>query len=516
MENTLENLTREQLLVLLVKQERTLQKETERREKAEKIVSIKDQKISDLEFQLAQYKRILYGQKRERFQGNKDQMSLPFEMWPETALKQEEQVKEKLTYERRKRTSAHKGRMALPPHLEVREIEIYPEEDYSDMVCIGKEETDELEYEPAKLYIKRYIRFKYAPKNKEGVFIGELPSRVIEKGIPGAGLLAWILICKYVDHLPLYRQLQRFKRENIPIAASTLDGWVRQSLELLDILYQHLLEDIRSKGYLQADETPIKVMDKNKKGTTHQGYYWVYHCPMDKTVLFDYQPGRSAQAAQHVLSGFKGYLQSDGYSVYDKIGAREGITHLNCWAHARREFTKSLDNDKQRAEIALTYIQKLYKVEARARENNLDPEQRKALRLDESLKILEGFGKWMVDELQKNHILPKSPIAKAIHYTLGKWDKLHTYLYDGILEIDTNLTENALRPLTIGRKNYLFAGSHNAAQRSACIYSFMAICKKHDVNPQEWLKHTLENIMTINHINIRDLYPQNYKTIKNT
>ena len=182
-------------------------------------------------------------------------MSLPFEMGPETALKQEEQVKEKLTYERRKRTSAHKGRMALPPHLEVREIEIYPEEDYSDMVCIGKEETDELEYEPAKLYIKRYIRFKYAPKNKEGVFIGELPSRVIEKGIPGAGLLAWILICKYVDHLPLYRQLQRFKRENIPIAASTLDGWVRQSLELLDILYQHLLEDIRSKGYLQADET---------------------------------------------------------------------------------------------------------------------------------------------------------------------------------------------------------------------------------------------------------------------
>lgn len=516
MQNSLENFTKEQLLVLL-------EKETKRRAKVEKIVSKKEQlilqkdhKISDLEFQLAQYKRLVHGQKRERFEGNKDQMSLPFEMDPETAQKQEEEVKEKLTYERRKRKSAHKGRMALPAHLEVREIQIYPQEDYSGMVCIGQEVTDELEYEPAKLYIKRYIRYKYAPKNKEGVFIGELPARVIEKGIPGAGLLAWILISKYVDHLPLYRQLQRFKRENIPIAASTLEGWVRQSLELLDILYQHLLEDIRSKGYLQADETPIKVMDKNKKGTTHQGYYWVYHCPIDKIVLFDYQPGRSALAAEHVLSGFKGYLQSDGYSVYDKIGAREGITHLNCWAHARREFSKSLDNDKERAEIALTYIQKLYKIEARARENNMDPQQRKALRLDESLKILEEFGKWMVNELKEHHILPKSPIGKAMHYSLNRWDKLHAYLYDGILEIDTNFTENALRPLTIGRKNYLFAGSHKAAQRSACIYSFMAICKKHEVNPDEWLKYTLENIMTINHKNIRDLYPQNYKKLQNT
>jgi hypothetical protein len=168
-------------------------------------------------------------------------------------------------------------------------------------------------------------------------------------------------------------------------------------------------------------------MDKNKKGTTHQGYYWVYHCPMDKTVLFDYQPGRSAQAAEHVLSGFKGYLQSDGYSVYDKIGEREGITHLNCWAHARREFDKARYNDKERAEIALTYIQKLNKIEARARENNLNPQQRKELRLDESLKILEEFGKWMVNELKEHHILPKSPIGKAIQYSLNRWDKLHAY-----------------------------------------------------------------------------------------
>lgn len=471
-------------------------------------------RIFDLQFQLAQYKRIVHGQKRERFEGDKNQMSLPFEADPGKVQKQEEEVKEKLSFERRKRKSAHQGRMPLPDHLPVIEIEIYPEVDIADMVCIGQEITEELEYEPAKYYIKRYIRYKYAPKNKEGVFIGELPVRVIEKGIAGAGLLASVLVDKYVDHLPLYRQLQRFKREKIPIAPSTLEGWARQSLELLDILYRQLLEDTKSKGYLQADETPIRVMDGAKKGTTHQGYYWVYHNPIDRTVLFDYQPGRSARAAENVLSGFKGYLQTDGYGVYDKIGKQEGVTHLNCWAHARREFDKAKDNDRARAEKALIYIQQLYAVEAKARQENLRPEQRKGLRLEKSLPILNEFGKWMVEELKDHHILPKSQIGKAFRYSLDRWDELSAYLYDGILEIDNNLVENTIRPVALGRKNYLFAGSHKAAERSASVYSFFAICKKHEVNPYEWLKYTLENILIINHKNLRDLYPQNYKKLQ--
>lgn len=230
MQKALENLTREQLFALL-------EKEGERRAMVEKIVSIKDQKISELEFQLAQYKRIVHGQKRERFEGDKNQMSLPFEADAEKVQEQQERVREKLSFERRKRKSAHQGRMPLPDHLDVVEIEIYPKEDITDMVCIGKETTDELEYEPAKFYIKRYIRYKYAPKNREGVFIGELPNRVIEKGIAGPGLLTSVLVDKYVDHLPLYRQGQRFKRAKIPIAPSTLEGWARQGLELIDILY---------------------------------------------------------------------------------------------------------------------------------------------------------------------------------------------------------------------------------------------------------------------------------------
>lgn len=468
-------------------------------------------KIFDLQFQLAQYKRIVHGQKREHFEGDKNQMSLPFEADAEKVQEQQEEVKEKLSFERRKRKSVHRGRMPLPDHLEVVEIEIYPKEDIADMVCIGKETTDELEYEPAKFYIKRYIRYKYAPKNKEGVFIGELPGRVIEKGIAGSGLLTSILVDKYMDHLPLYRQGQRFKRAKIPIAPSTLEGWARQSLELIDILYRQLLKDTKSRGYLQADETPIKVIDKNKKGTAHQGYYWVYHNPIDKTVFFDYQPGRSAKAAENVLTGFKGYLQTDGYAVYDKIGKRQGVIHLNCLAHARREFDRAKDNDKARAEKALTYIQQLYAVETLARDKKMEASQRKELRLEKSLPIINEFGKWMVEELKNHHILSKSQIGKAFRYSLDRWDQLSAYLHDGILEIDNNLVENAIRPVALGRKNYLFAGSHKAAERAAGIYSFFAICKKHEVNPYQWLKYTLENILTINHKNLRNLYPQNFK-----
>lgn len=514
MQNSLENLSKDQLLALLKKQEKSLQKEAKRLAKAEKVTAKVVEENTQLKFQVEYYKRLAFGQKRERFEGDKDQMSLPFEMNPETAQKQEEQVKEKLTYERRKSTSNHKGRQPLPEHLPVEVIEIYPKEDISTMVCIGKEVTEELEYKPASFYIKRYIRYKYAPKNKEGVVIGELPNRVIEKGIPGAGLLAWILTCKYLEHLPLYRLLQGFKRAKIPIASSTLEGWTRQALKIIDILYQHLLIDTRAMGYLQSDESPIKVIDKSKKGTTHRGYYWVHHNPIDKTVLFDYQPGRSREAADHVLADFKGYLQTDAYAAYDKIGKREGVTHLNCWAHARRVFDQAKDNDKERAQKALTFIQQLYAVEARARAEKMTPQQRKELRLEKSLPILNEFGKWMFQQMRNHQILPKSPIGKAFCYSMERWDQLNAYLKDGVLEIDNNLVENAIRPLALGRKNYLFAGSHDAAQRAAGIYSFFAICKKHEVNPYQWLKYVLENIHTINHKNIRDLYPQNYKKLQ--
>ena len=511
----LEKLSKQQLIDLL-------EKEKDIADERDKAINQHEKQVADLEAkiekhqteatymkaQIEQLKRMLFGQKRERFEGDNTQLPLPFEAEEQPIQQQEEELTEKIEYVRKKQSKAHKGRIALPEHLPVEEIEIHPEGDLTDMVCIGKEVTEELECVPTKFFIKRYIRYKYAPKNKEGVVIGELPERVIDKGIPGPGLLATILVDKYMDHLPLYRQRQRFLREKIPIAASTLDGWTKQGLERLEILYEYLLEDTKSKGYLQADETPIKVLESNKKGACHQGYYWVYHNPIDKTVLFDYQPTRGSKGPERVLSGFKGYLQTDGYGVYDKIGKQTEVTHLACWAHARREFEKALTNDKQRAEIALAFIQKLYAIEAEARDNQLESAERKGLRLEKSLPTLNAFGKWISKEVKKT--LPKSQIGKAMKYSIDRWDALNAYLYDGLLEIDNNLVENAIRPVALGRKNYLFAGSHKAAQRAAVIYSFFAICKKHNINPYQWLKHTLENIMAINHKNIKELYPQNF------
>ena len=509
METALENLSKEELLELVSAHTLQISSLFEERESLSRESSVKDEKIEYLQSQLAMYKRMQFGQKRERFEGNPNQTELPFQSEPAEVERQQEEIKEKIEYTRTRPN--HKGRAKLPEHLPVEEIEIHPEGDLTDMVCIGKEITEELECEPAKFYIRRYIRYKYTPKNGDGVKIGELPERVIDKGIPGAGLLAMILTGKYADHLPLYRQKQIFARENIQIASSTIEGWTRQALEKLEPLYEQLVFETKTKGYLQVDETPIKVLDSDKKGAAHQGYYWVYHAPLEGTVLFDYSPTRGGIAAVPMLGNFKGYLQTDGYAVYEKYGKKKDITHLACWAHARREFEKALDNDRPRAEKALLMIQKLYAIERQLKGHGLDATQTKELRLTESLPVINALGKWIFEEIKNT--LPKSQIGKAMAYAYARWDALSAYLYDGNLLIDNNLVENAIRPVALGRKNYLFAGSHEAAQRAAMIYSFFAICKKHEVNPWQWLKHTLENIMSINHKNLKDLYPQNFKKL---
>jgi transposase len=509
MKTPLENQSKEELLKVISSRDENIELLSQERNSLIKERDSLTQERDHLKSQVEMLRRMQFGQKRERFEGDPNQIMLPFEAEPVEVEQQQEQIKEKIEYTRKRPN--HKGRAKLPDHLPVEEIEIHPPGDLSEMVCIGKEITEELECEPAKFYIKRYIRYKYAAKNGNGVSIAELPERVIDKGIPGAGLLAMILTDKYQDHLPLYRQKQRFARENIQIPSSTIEGWTKQALQKLEPLYEQLVFDTKTKGYLQVDETVINVLDSEKKGATHTGYYWVYHDPLDKTVLFDYNPSRGGIAAMPMLGNFKGYLQSDGYQVYEKFAKKNEVKHLACWAHARRYYERSLDNDKPRAEKALLIIQKLYAIERTAREEQLTADQIKKLRLQEALPLINKMGKWIFEEIKNT--LPKSSIGKAMAYTYSRWDALSAYLYDGNLQIDNNLCENALRCVPMGRKNYLFAGSHEAAQRAAMIYSFFAICKKHDVNPFQWLKYTLQNIMTINHKNIKELYPQNYKNI---
>ena len=501
MKKQLEDLSKEELIALFKQREE---------QRDEKVVQLEDE-VNYLKAQLAMYRRMQFGQKRERFEGDANQTALPFEAAQQEAEEQQQELKQKIEYVRKR--PRHQGRAKLPEHLPVLEVEIHPEGDLSEMVCIGREVTEELDLEPARFFIRRYVRYKYASKDKEGVVIGTLPERVIDKGIPGAGLLASILVDKYQDHLPLYRQKQRFAREGIQIASSTIEGWTKEALLKLEPLYEQLIFDTRAQGYLQVDESPIKVLDSERKGATHQGYYWVYHSPLDKTVLFDYQPTRAAVGVKAMLDSFRGYLQTDGYIVYEKYGRKKEVTHLACWAHARREFERALDNDRARAEKALTLIQLLYATERKAKEDGLEAAAIKELRLQESLPVINELGKWIFEEIKRT--LPKSQIGKAMAYAYARWDALSAYLLDGSLQIDNNLVENAIRPLALGRKNYLFAGSHEAAKRAGMIYSFLAICKKHEVNPYQWLKHTLENILSINHKNLKDLYPQNFKEKSN-
>ncbi len=450
-----------------------------------------------IQFQLDQLKRLLFGAKRERFVQNTDenQMTLPFEVQEEEAPEKEQEL---VTYIREKtKRKNHPGRLPLPSHLPVEEIVLEPKEDTTELKCIGKEVTDQLELVPAKLYIKRYIRPKYIKPtdstalNHEGV-IAELPSFPIEKGIAGPGLLAQITVDKFVDHLPIYRQIERFKREGVKIPSSTLNGWQESVCNLLEPLYDCLKHRVLSQGYLQVDETPIQVLDKTKAGKTHRGYHWVYYSPLEKTVFFDYNNGRSREGPTRLLKNFKGYLQTDGYKVYDAFGKKNSITHLNCMAHARRGFEKALEYNKSKAEYAMSMFQKLYTIEQQARDENLSSQRRHELRLEQSLPILNELGKWIVETYKT--ALPKSAMGMATAYCIPRWDNLIAYLNDGSLEIDNNLAENAIRPIALGRKNYLFAGSARGAERAAMFYSFFGTCRKNNVNPFEWLKKVLEII----------------------
>ena len=325
----------------------------------------------------------------------------------------------------------------------------------------------------------------------------------------GEGLLAQIIVDKYVDHLPLHRQMQRFARVGVNIAQSTINDWVKAVLTHIAALYEAHKKMVLTCGYLHADETPLKVLDENKKGTTHQGYYWVYHNSQNKLVLFEYRKGRGREGPDDILKDYKGYLQTDGYSAYDDFDKRPGITLMHCMAHSRRKFNDAVQNDKSRAEYALGMFQKLYAIERTIKDEELSSEAILQLRQQEAVPVLKQLKEWMTEEYAK--VLPKSPIGQAMAYSLPRWNKLSTYANDPLLNIDNNPVENAIRPVAIGRKNYLFAGSHDAAQRAAMVYSLFATCRLHNINPYDWLKEVLERMHLYSTRNIDSVLPQNSK-----
>jgi transposase len=460
---------------------------------------------------LEQMEKMIFGSRQERFTSvdqNPAQLSLA--MQTDEVQATSLTAAQKISYTRKGtqevKPSAPALRMKLPEHLERVIVVLEPAEKKEGAKRIDAEVTEELDYRPGHFFVRRYERVKYVQDGT--VIMADLPSRPLPKAIAGAGLLAQIVIDKFMDHLPLHRQQQRFSRDGINIPYSTITDWVSSTCTLITPLYEALKKRVLRSPYLHADETPLKVLDKDKKGTTHRGYYWVYHNSLDDLVFFDYQQGRGREGPQQILDGFTGYLQTDGYQVYNIIEEKTDATLLHCWAHARRKFHESLQSDPERASHALALIGRLYDVERKTREENLSAEAIQSMRQQQSVPILAELKSWMTDTYIE--ALPKSPIGKAIAYSLERWDKLVIYTSDGRLNIDNNPVENAIRPVAIGRKNYLFAGSHEAAQRSAMLYSLLGTCKLHGLNPFEWLKNTLEKINDYPINRIQELLPVNH------
>ena len=427
------------------------------------------EKISSLELQLQQLYKLINGFKSESFTAQTvvDQLSL---FSGDILQASEETPQETITYSRDKKK--HQGRNALPEHLPVREVIIEPEQDTTGLKKIGEEISETLEYTPASLVKRRTIRPKYAIPDNDGVIIADLPSRPIDKAIVEACLLAHILVGKYIDHLPFYRQIQIFKRDfRWEPAQSTMSDWMASCCKLLEPLYNTLKQKILESDYIQGDESPIKVLDSDKKGSTHQGYQWVYHDPIQKLVLFNYRKGRGQNGPKELLAGYKGYLQCDGYTVYDKIGKDPNITLAGCLVHARRKFHDALDSDKKRSTKILAIFKKMYLEERSIKEESLDNFDKRKLLRDKKIKpLLEQIKQWVTAE--QFNLLPKSPIGKAMTYFINQYPKLEVIFKDGRIELDNNLIENAIRPMAIGRKNYLFCGSHVSLRAST---SFLVI-----------------------------------------
>jgi len=480
-------------------------------EKEEKLTQ-KEEIISDLKVELDKLRRALFAPKSEKrdSQAGEDQLGL-FELGTTRAqqeeLSQTAAVTSKPTPKKRAKGT---GRMPLPEELRREEIVIEPSESIQDCVKIGEEVTEVLEVIPSSFYVKRYIRPKYAKPNGEGILIGTLPDRVIEKGIPSESVIAQMTVDKYVYGMPLHRQLDKYTRMGVRIPASTASDWIMAGWEQLMPLWELHRMIVLNQKYLQVDESPIKVLDRDHKNGIHQGYMWLYHAPVDRLVLFDYCRGRDQSGPKAMLADFKGIIQTDGYSVYHALFENHPHIHLTfCMAHARRYFVHAVKDDEKQANYVLDEIQKLYLLEEKLRAEKCTWEQRTEARKKYAEPILEKLEKWL--EQNRYSYRPVSPMGKAISYAYTRWAGLSAYTLHGQMEIDNNLVENAVRPLAIGRKNYLFAGSHNAAEMTAAMYSFMASCKKNDVNEFEWLKDVFERIQSINHKDLYQLLPSNWQ-----
>jgi transposase len=472
------------------------------------------EQIDDLNGQLYYLKRQLFGKKSEKL--DPAQRLLFENLYDQVKAKIDQQEPSKPKSVKKRKRANHHGRNPLPKDLPREVIEIEPpDEEKICPVCqkekrrIGSEETEKLDYVPASFYVKKYVRYKYACKACEShISIGPLPPMAIDKGIPGEGLLAYIMTSKYCDHLPLNRLESILKRHCVDINVSTMCDWVGKSADLLAPLVKRMRARILQSPMINTDDTPIPIKSKKRRGSTYNGYLWVY-IDKDHNVVFDFTPTRSREGPLKFLGKFSGYVQADAYSGYDEFFRKSDATEVGCHSHARRKFDYALDTDPVRAARLLVLWGKLYDIERKAKEDNYSSAQLLEARQKEAKPILKEI-KTVLDEY-KHQVLPKSPIGKAIAYSLNQWDALNRYVDDPMLEIDNNLSERTLRMVVIGRKNYMFAGSEAGAWRAAIIYSLVASCKLNDIDPFRYFRDILARVSTHPADKIDELLPSEWK-----
>lgn len=408
----------------------------------------------------------------------------------------------------RKKRRENKPR--IPENLPTEDIHLDPEEVKDapqDYKRIGEEITQELDVIPPQYFRRRIIRGKYVKKDDKdsAPIIAPLPERLIEGGYASAGIVADIAVKKHVDHLPLYRQERILKdRYGIELSRQTMSEWLDKASIWLGAIERRLRKNLQKSSYLQVDETPVRYCDKD--GPPGQGYFWVYHDPITKEVLYEWHTGRAAACMDDVLKDFKGTVQCDGYGAYTSYAkGKKDIEIACCWAHARRKFHEAKDETPGVAGWFLKQIQALYKIEADLREAGASTDERKTAR--------ERDSRWRLHLLKKalrcnvaTH-LPKSQMGKAIHYTLARWEQLEKYCGDGKIEIDNNGVENAIRPTAVGKKNWLFIGHPDAGQKSAIFYTILENCKRLGINPQEYLKDVLTRLPSMKISEVDQLLP---------
>jgi transposase len=499
----------------------------------EAVVAKKDKQIHKLTDQLAWFRHKFFGSSSEKhIAEDPDQRKIDWEgleVLPEEKEAIEDAEKELIEYERRKPVKDKKKavRQPLPEHLR-REVEVIePEGKQDNWVRIGQEVTEILEFKPGETYVRQIVRVKYAVKPTEAeentdnkqdgeetpaIRIAPMPLLPLPRSNAGPSMLGELMMNKYFYHLPFHRQISMLKMEGIRLPASTVNGWFQGSSDLLRALYLRLKDITLKSNYIQVDESTVPVIN-NQKHKAQKAYLWMVRSVMDNLVFFHYDKGSRAQkVVVDLLKDYQGAVQTDGYQAYSIYEQKKGVLLLGCWAHARRKFSESLKEDKTGAEYALDQISKLYQVETMATEQEMDYEQRAELRKRLAYPIMCAFEKWIQSYYPK--ALPGGRMNRALTYTYNLFLRLSRYHLDGRYQPDNNLAENAIRPLAIGRKGYLFCGNHDAAENAAIMYSLLGCCKASDVNPRQWLTDVFTKIALYNSnydLDLADLLPHNWK-----